>query len=216
MAMGKSKKRQRSLWVETRELAKVPSHPFYKKLDELLVKHGFEDFTQDLCRPFYADRQGRPSMPPSVYFRALLIGYFEGLESERQIAWRLADSISLRAFLGLDLTDSTPDHSTISRTRRLVGIETHEAFFGWVLRILAKEGLIKGKTLGIDATTLEANAAMRGIVRRDSGEDYKAYLEGLAKEAGIGVEIMSTPSACRTYNVLLAEDRRVAAALIAI
>ena len=185
MAMGRSKKRQQSLWVETRELAKVPSHPFYKRLDELLVKHGFEDFTQDLCRPFYADRQGRPSMPPSVYFRALLIGYFEGLESERQIAWRLADSISLRTFLGLDLTDPTPDHSTISRTRRLLGIKTHEGFFAWVLQILAKEGLIKGKTLGIDATTLEANAAMRGIVRRDSGEDYKTFLEGLAKEAGI-------------------------------
>lgn len=186
MAMGRRKKRQQqSLWVETRDLAKVPGHPFYKRLNKLLAKHGFEPFVETLCQPFYAEVQGRPSISPAVYFQCLLIGYFEGLDSERRIAWRIADSLSLRSFLGFELTDATPNHSTLSRTRRLVGIETHEAFFDWVLKILAKEGLLKGKTLGIDATTLEADAAMRSIVRRDTGEGYNEFLERLAKASGI-------------------------------
>ncbi|NQT51200.1 transposase, partial [bacterium] len=134
---------------------------------------------------FYAARLGRPSIPPGVYFRMLLIGYFEGIDSERGIAWRVADSMALRSFLGYALTETTPDHSTVSRTRRLLDLETHGAVFQWVLVVLAKEHLLKGKTLGVDATTLEANAALRSIVRRDTGESYTDFLTGLATASGI-------------------------------
>ena len=185
MAMGKRRKRQQQkLWVETAAL-KAPSHPFYKRLNKILDKHGFDEFAEELCAQFYAGQVGRPSLPPAVYFRLLLIGYFEGIDSERGIAWRVTDSISLRGFLGYELGDSTPDHSTISRTRRLIDSETHEAVFSWVLQVLAKSGLLRGKTLGIDSTTLEANAALRSIVRRDSGESYEDYIAGLAEASGI-------------------------------
>ena len=128
---------------------------------------------------------GRPSLAPGRYFRLLLLGFFEEIESERGIAWRAADSLSVRAFLGLDLDEASPDHSTISRTRRLIDIETHRAVFTWVLERLSQAGLINGKTVGVDATTLEANAALRSIVRRDTGESYEAFLIGLAKASGI-------------------------------
>ena len=186
MAMGRRREnRQQALWVHAPALEKVPGSPFYKRLAKLLEKHDFDDFTQELCQPFYAERQGRPSLAPPVYFKALLIGYFEGIESERGIAWRIADSLSLRKFLGFAIDDPTPNHSTLSRTRRLLGIETHEAFFEWILKILAKEGLLDAKTLGIDATTLEADASMRSIVRRDSNETYQEFLARMAKESGI-------------------------------
>jgi transposase len=129
---------------------------------------------------------GRPSLPPGIYFRLLLIGYFEGIDSERGIAWRAADSFALRDFLGVGLEDEPPDHSTISRTRRLIDLETHRAVFTWVLQCLSTAGLVKGKTIGIDATTLEANAALRSIVRRDSRESYEEFLTELAKASGIG------------------------------
>ena len=128
---------------------------------------------------------GRPGLVPGVYFRSLLIGYFEGIDSERGIAWRLADSLALRQFVRIGITESTPDHSTISRTRRLIDVETHREVFGWVLGLLADRGLLKGKRVGIDATTLEASAAMRSIVRRDTGESYGEFLTGLAKASGI-------------------------------
>jgi transposase len=115
----------------------------------------------------------------------MIVGYFEGIASERGIAWRLADSLSLRNFLGLAVGKEPPDHSTISRTRRRIDLETHQAVFTWVLGALGREGLLKGKTLGVDATTLEANAAMRSIVRRDDGRGYQEFLEGLAKTSGI-------------------------------
>ncbi|MCK4306326.1 MAG: transposase, partial [Candidatus Eisenbacteria sp.] len=159
--------------------------PFYHKLNEVLSAHGFDGFAEDLCRTFYAEKMGRPSLPPAVYFRTLLIGYFEGIDSERGIAWRLADSISLKGFCGYALSDATPDHSTISRNRRLIDLETHEDVFAWVLKVLAKEDLLNGKTIGIDATTLEANAALRSIVRRDTGESYEEFLTRLAKASGI-------------------------------
>jgi transposase len=124
---------------------------------------------------------GRPGLAPGVYFRALLVGYFEGIDSERGIAWRTLDSLALRSFLGFDLTQATPDHSTIPRTRRLIDVETHRKVFVWVLGMLAEEGLLKGNTVAIDGTTLEANAALRSIVRRDSGEGYDEFLKGLAK-----------------------------------
>lgn len=182
MATGKRRRqRQQSLWVEATAL-EAPGHPFYRRLNQILDK---QDFVEELCARFYADEIGRPSMPPAVYFRLLLIGCFEGLKSERGIAWRVADSISLRHFLGYELSGPTPDHSSISRTRRLIDSETHGAVFAWVLQLLVKSGLLKGKTLGIDSTTLEANAAMRSIVRHDTGESYTDYLKGLDETSGI-------------------------------
>jgi transposase len=154
-------------------------------LNEILSGRGFEGHVEGLCAKFYAARRGRPSLPPAVYFRLLLIGYFEGIDSERGIAWRVADSLALREFLGYVATEPAPDHSTISRNRRLIDVQTHKEVFGWVLEVLAKEGLLRGKTLGIDATTLEANAALRSIVRRDSGEKYEEFLVELAKASGI-------------------------------
>jgi transposase len=185
MAMGRRRGRQRPLWIGAQDLAKSPGHPFYEKLNRLFGEHGFDGFVEEQCQGFYAKKMGRPSLAPGIYFRSLMIGYFEGIESERGIAWRVADSIGLREFLGFGLTDETPDHSTISRTRRLIDVESHEAVFGWILEVLTKAGLVKGKTLGVDATTLEANAAMRSIVRRDSGESYEEFLTALAKASGI-------------------------------
>ena len=184
MAMGKRKGRQGGLWLATQDLARSPGHPFYERLNRLLAGQEFDAFVERQCQPFYAERMGRPSLPPAVYFRLLLIGYFEGIDSERGIAWRVADSLALREFLGLSLSDATPDHSTISRTRRLLAVETHQEVFAWVLGVLAQRGLLKGKVLGVDATTLEANAAMKSIVRRDSGESYGEYLQHLAEESG--------------------------------
>jgi len=186
MAMGKRKRqRQTSLWVETARLAKGPAHPFYRRLNQILGQHGFDEYVERTCQGFYADKLGRPSLPPAVYFRLLLIGYFEGIDSERGIAWRLADSIALRDFLGYSLADATPDHSTVSRNRRLIDLQTHQEVFTWVLQVLAKDGLLRGETLGVDATTLEANAALRSIVRRDTGESYKEFLTRLAQASGI-------------------------------
>jgi transposase len=155
-------------------------------LNQLLAGHHFDDFVEGQCQSFYSEIMGRPGLPPGMYFRLLLIGYFEGIDSERGIAWRAADSFALRDFLGVGLEDAPPDHSTISRTRRLIDLETHRAVFTWVLQCLSTAGLVKGKTIGIDATTLEANAALRSIVRRDSGERYQEFLTNLAKASGIG------------------------------
>lgn len=186
MAMGKRERQdQGSFWVATSELPVGEAHPFYAKVNQILDQKGFDAFVEDACRKFYADRMGRPSLAPAVYFRLMMIGYFEGIDSERGIAWRAADSLGLRRFLGYSLTDDTPDHTTISRNRRLIDVETHEAVFVWVLKRLAEEGLLKGKTLGVDATTLEANAAMRSIIRRDTGESYQEFLTRLAQESGI-------------------------------
>jgi transposase len=186
MAMGKSRNQsQENLWVDTSSLRNTPGHPFYQKLNNILTKHGFDKFASERCAKYYAPVMGRPSIPPGAYFRMLLVGYFEGLDSERGIAWRVADSLGLRRFLGYALHESTPDHSSVSRTRRLMDIETHQEVFDWILTVLAKEGLLKGKTIGVDATTLEANAALRSIVRRDTGESYEEFLTGLAKASGI-------------------------------
>src|SRR5919106_3350161 len=186
MAMGKRKRhaKQRSMWVATQDLPRSAAHPFYARLDQILEQHGVDGYVEGLCERFYAD-EGRPGLPPGRYFRLLLIGYFEGLDAERAIAWRAADSFALREFLGLVLPEAPPDHSTISRTRRLIDLETHEAVFTWMLQRLADAGLVKGKTVGIDATTLEANAALRSIVRRDTRESYQDFLTKLAQASGI-------------------------------
>src|SRR6266542_2884965 len=163
MSMGTRQHRQRQedLWITHNELARGPAHPFYQRLNELLDSEKFDEFVEKECAGFYADNNGRPSLAPGMYFRSLLLGFFEGIDSERGIAWRAADSLSLRDFLGVPASKLTPDHSTISRTRRLIDLETHQAVFTWVLGVLDGAGLIKGKTIGVDATTLEANAAMR-------------------------------------------------------
>jgi len=148
------------MWVATHDLLRSAAHPFYARLNQILDQHGFDGYVEGLCERFHA-HDGRPGLPPGRYFRLLLIGYFEGLDAERAIAWRAADSFALRGFLGLMLPEAPPDHSTISRTRRLIDLETHEAVFTWMLQRLADAGLVKGKTVGIDATTLEANAALR-------------------------------------------------------
>src|SRR3989449_1371539 len=185
MAMGKRKSEQAPLWFSTTDLPVSPGHPFYVRLNTILDAAGFDRFVEEQCRAFYAPVMGRPSLAPGRYFRLLLIGYFEGLDSERGIAWRAADSLAVRTFLGLGLEDGAPDHSTISRTRRLIDLETHREVFTWVQQRLVEAGLLKGRTIAIDATTLEANAAMRSIVRRDTGESYEAFLTGLAKASGI-------------------------------
>jgi len=168
MAMGKRRRhaKQATMWVAAQDLPRTAGHPFYARLNQILDKHDFDEYVEELCQRFYAAEVGRPGLPPGRYFRLLLIGYFEGLDAERAIAWRAADSFALREFLGLMLPEAPPDHSTISRTRRLIDVETHEAVFTWMLQRLADAGLVKGKTVGIDATTLEANAALRSIVRR--------------------------------------------------
>ncbi len=186
MAMGKKRQsHQEEMWIETRCLPKAPGHPFYQRLNEILRQHGFDDFVEDLCAPHYAERVGRPSLPPGVYFRMLMLGYFEGVDSERGIAWRVADSLTLRAFLDYEITEPTPDHSTLAKTRVRLPVELHQEVFNWMLSLSAKEGLLKGKTVGVDATSLEANAALRSIVRRDTGVAYREYLEQLAKASGI-------------------------------
>jgi transposase len=185
MAMGMRKERQEELWIPTCTLARPASHPFYQRLNELLAEHDFDRFAESQCRRFYAATMGRPGLAPGIYFRLLLVGYFEGIDSERGIAWRAGDSLSIREFVGIPLNEGAPDHTTISRTRRLIDLETHRQVFGWVLGLLTDAGLVKGKQIGIDATTLEANAALRSIVRRDNGEGYEEFLKGLARQSGI-------------------------------
>ena len=197
--MGTRETEQAPLWIATSDLPASPGHPFYTRLNAILDNAGFDAFVEAQCQRFYAPVMGRPSLAPGRYFRALLVGYFEGMDSERGIAWRAADSLAIRSFLRLGLEDGPPDHSTISRTRRLIDIETHRAVFTWVQQRLVAVGLLKGKTIGIDATTLEANAAMRGIVRRDTGETYEAFLTRLAEASGI-----KTP----TREALARFDRR--------
>ncbi len=185
MALGQRKsQRQDELWIARDQIVRGPGHPFYRRLNAIFNEAGFDRWVEGRCQRFYA-KAGRPGIPPGVYFRMLMIGYFEGLDSERGIAWRCADSLALRAFLGYGLTDSTPDHSTLSVIRNRIDVETHGEIFGWILERLDEHGLIKGKTIGIDATTLEANAALRSLVRRDTGESYQTFLEALAKESGI-------------------------------
>lgn len=186
MAMSKRKTHdQQTLFIPTAKLPQSIAHPFYAKMNEVLDGWKFDKFVEGLCARFYEEKIGRPSLAPGKYFRLLLIGYFEGIDSERGIAWRCSDSLSLRSFVGYRLDELSTEHSTISRTRRLIDIETHQQVFQWVLKVLADYDLISGKTVGIDATTLEANAAMRSIVRRDTQQNYQEFLTDLAKASGI-------------------------------
>jgi transposase len=184
MALGKRGSEQEDLFVTHQQL-RAQSHPYYRALNKVLAEAGFDKHAEAVCAKFYAQKMGRPSLAPGVYFRCLLLGYFEGIDSERGIAWRAADSLSLRDFLGIPASKPTPDHSTLSKTRKRIAIEEHQAVFNWVLGVLDRAGLIKGKTIGVDATTLEANAAMKSIVRRDDGRSYQEFLTDLAKSSGI-------------------------------
>ena len=190
MALGRQGERQSDLMVGWAELPRSRGHAFYDRLQSVLVEAGFDRFAESACAPYYASRRGRPSIPPGRYFRMHLVGYFEGIDSERGLEWRCSDSLSLREFLRLGLRDPVPDHSWLSKTRARLPLEVHEAVFAWVLERLAEHGLIRGERIGIDASTMEANAALRAIVRRDDGESYRAMLDRLAKESGI-----ATPTA---------------------
>jgi hypothetical protein len=186
MSMGRRRtSHQGELFVTSADLPQSPGHAFYDRLNRLLDESGFDRFVEDLCRTHYADDVGRDSIPPGTYFRMLFVGYFEGLDSQRGIAWRCADSFSLRAFLGVPFDTATPDHSSLTKIRQRLPEVIHEQVFARVLAIAHEKNILKGKTVGVDSTTLEANAAMRAIVRKDTGEDYKTYLKRLATEAGI-------------------------------
>src|ERR671939_172937 len=185
MALGRQKERQADLMVGWAELPRSPGHAFYDRRQAVLVGAGFDGFAEKECAPYYASRRGRPSLPPGRYFRMHLVGYFEGIGSERGLEWRCSDSLSLREFLRLGTIEPVPDHSWLSKTRSRLPLEVHEAVFAWVLQRLAEHGLIEGDRIGVDASTMEANAALRAIVRRDTGEGYRAMLERMAQESGI-------------------------------
>jgi transposase len=187
MAMGQRREeRQETLFVATDWLPKTAGHPFYQRLNGLLAEAGFDAWIEGRCRQYYVldETRGRPSIAPGVYFRMLLVGYFEGIDSQRGIAWRCADSLGLR-FLGLALDEPSPDHSTLRNTRRRLPPEVFEEVFPFVLSIAAVNGLLAGRTVGVDSTTLEANAAMKSIVRKDTGEDWRAYVVRLMREEGV-------------------------------
>jgi transposase len=195
MAMGKREdEQQQDLFITHDKLPRSPGHVFYQKLNRLLAEEGFDRWIEALCEPHYCKGKGRPSVPPGVYFRMLLVGYFEGINSQRGIAWRCSDSLSLRDFLGIALGEDSPDHSSLSYIRNRLPLEVHNAMFVWVLALLQKKKLLQGKVVGVDSTLLEADAAMKSIVRRDTGEDWKEYLTGLMKAEGLLDENDNPPS----------------------
>ena len=202
MAMGQQKDRQGDLMVSWSEMPRSPGHVFYDRLQLVLIEGGFDGFAEAVCQPYYAARMGAPSVPPGRYFRMHLVGYFEGIDSERGLEWRCSDSLSLREFLLLEMRERVPDHSWLSRTRARLPHEVHTAVFDWVLALIAEAGLVKGERIGVDASTMEANAALRNIVRRDTGEGYRGMLERLAQESGI-----ETPTAEGTWRVWTASAR---------
>ena len=186
MALGRQEERQADLLLSWSELPRSKGHPFYDKLQEVLRGACFDRFAEGLCEPYYsAKAPGRRSLPPGRYFRMLLVGYFEGIDSARGIEWGCADSLSLREFLLLESRDTVPDHSWLSRTRSRLPLEVHDEVFDWVLKRLCEHGLVRGERIGVDASTIEANAALRNIVRRDTGEGYREMLRRMAEESGI-------------------------------
>lgn len=187
MSMGRKQDKQVPFWVATPSLPRSPGHRFYEKLNELLRENKFDETMEAACAPYFkSDRiRGRRSIAPGVYFRILLVGFFEGIESERGLAWRCSDSLSLREFLGLVANETVPDHSTLSKYRKRLGTEVFDTMFKFVLSIVAKSGLLQGKVVGVDSTYLRADASMKAIVRKETGETYAQYIKRLAKEDGI-------------------------------
>ena len=185
MAMRREGGVQDDLVVSWAEMPRSPGHVFYDRLQNVLSEAGFDAFVEQTCKPFYAPRMGAPSLPPGRYFRMHMVGYFEGIDSERGIVWRCSDSYSLRDFLRLAQRDRVPDHSWLSKTRSRLPHEVHEKVFGWVLALVAEHGLVKGERIGVDGSTMEANAALRSIVRRRNGETYRQMLTRMAQESGV-------------------------------
>jgi len=185
MALGRRGGREQAMWVATSALPRSAGHPFYTRLNAVLQEADFDRFAEAQCASYYADEHGRPSIPPGTYFRMLLVGYFEGIDSQRGIAWRCADSLALREFLGLGLEDRVPDHSSLTVIRQRLPLAVHEGVFERILQLVAAQGLVRGTTVAVDATTLEANAAMKSIVRRDTGASWSRYIRRLAEEEGI-------------------------------
>jgi len=183
--MGTRREHQEELWIPTCAVARPEGHPFYQRLNQLLAEHDFDRFVEGQCQRFYAAVRGRPGLAPGIYFRLLLVGYFEGVDSERGIAWRAGDSLSIREFVGIPLNEGAPDHTTISTDTAANRCGDASASVCVGVERLAEAGLVKGKRIGIDATTLEANAALRSIVRRDNGDSYEEFLKGLARQSGI-------------------------------
>src|ERR1700716_182821 len=185
MALGRQRDHQAEMLVSWVEMPRSPGHAFYDKLQGVLIAAGFDRFIETQCAVDYAPRLGRPSLPPGRYFRMLLIGYFEGIDSERGLEWRCADSLSLRDFLRLGEAEPAPAPSGLTPPRSRLPLEVHDQVFSWVLKRVAEHGLIKGERIGVDASTIEANAALRTITRRDSGEGYREMLTRMAMESGI-------------------------------
>jgi len=185
MAMGREGEVQGDLMMTWSEMPRSPGHVFYDRLQKLLTEAGFDAFVEETCKPYYAPKMGAPSLPPGRYFRMHMIGYFEGLDSERGIVWRCSDSRSLGDFLRLGKRDKVPDHSWLSKTRSRLPHEVHEKVFAFVLKLVAERGLVKGERIGVDGSTMEANAALRTIMRRDNGESYREMLMRMAKESGV-------------------------------
>jgi transposase len=187
MSMGRrSKPQQTPMWVAGSKLASSPGHRFYEKLNELLREEEFDVRVEGLCAPYFEpDDKGRPSIPPGVYFRMLFVGYFEGIESERGLEWRCADSLSLRTFLGVPIHERVPDHSSLSRMRTRLDGRVYDEVFRLVLGIVESKGLLRGKVAGVDSTYLRADASMKTIVRKDTGDDYTTYLKKLCEQQGI-------------------------------
>jgi len=184
MSVGsKDESREKPLWIAYDQMPRSGGHPFYRRLNELLKESDFDGWVEDLCRPFFKER-GRPSIPPGVYFRMVLIGYFEGIRSERGIAWRCADSLSLRAFLGYELNESTPNHSSLSIWRNRLTLDVFQAVFARVLAMVASHRLLDRRTLGIDAPSRETDADLKGIAHGDAAGNYQGYLERLMAGAG--------------------------------
>jgi transposase len=179
---------QSTLWIPASELPVSAANAFYQRLDAELTKLKFGKQVREVCAPYYKDMPGaggRPGIDPEVYMKMLMIGFFEGLPSERAIATRCADSLAIREFLHFGITESTPHHSSLSVIRKRLGAEVFEQVFGLVLKALKEAKLLRGKQLGMDASVMEANAALRSLVNRLTGEEYAAYVRALAEAEGI-------------------------------
>lgn len=182
---------QQSLWLPTAEIVSTPAGGFYQKLDEALSSFGFGDRVRALCEPFYCTDEsvgGRPGIDPEVYFKMLLVGFFEDISSERGIATRCGDSLSIRQFLHYSLTETTPHHSSFTRIRQRLDDSVYDDVFGLILAALKEQNLLKGKNIAIDASTIEANASLKSLEHRMTGEAYRQYVKRLAKEAGVDTD----------------------------
>jgi transposase len=174
------------MFIPAAQLVQPATSSFYTRLDQTLNSFQFGEQVRKLCAPAYSDsRRGRPPVDPAVYFKMLMIGFFENIASERGIAERCSDSISIRFFLGYDLTQATPDHSTLSLIRGRLGEDIYQQVFVLILSALQQQGLVQGQNVGIDTSVIEANASLKNLVKRDTQEAYWEYVRRLAAENGV-------------------------------